>query len=79
MKIREEKVQWEPVNNAVNNVNRTNTVVGLLSGLSAAAIWGGMYVVSKVVMAVVPPFLLIVMRLALGILTLTIIMFVRRG
>lgn len=63
----------------MNTVNRTNTIVGLISGLSAAAIWGGMYVVSKVVMAVVPPFILIVMRLVLGILTLAIIMVVRRG
>jgi drug/metabolite transporter (DMT)-like permease len=43
---------------------------GFLSGLTAAAIWGGMFVVSKVVMDVVPPFLLILMRLLLGILTL---------
>jgi drug/metabolite transporter (DMT)-like permease len=54
-------------------------VLGLFSGLSAAAIWGGMYVVSKVVMQVIPPFSLIVMRLALGILTLGIIVVVRRG
>lgn len=59
--------------------NRTNRVLGLLSGLSAAAIWGGMYVVSKVVMEVVPPFLLIAMRLVLGILTLGIIRLIRRG
>jgi len=50
---------------------------GLLSGFTAAAIWGGMYVVSKVVMAVIPPFSLIVTRLALGILTLAIIVVVR--
>ena len=54
-------------------------VLGLLSGLTAAAIWGGMYVVSKVVMQVIPPFSLIVMRLALGILTLAIIVIVRKG
>ena len=54
-------------------------VLGLLSGLTAAAIWGGMYVVSKVVMQVIPPFSLIVMRLALGILTLGIIVVVRKG
>jgi drug/metabolite transporter (DMT)-like permease len=45
--------------------------------LTAAAIWGGMYVVSKVVMAVIPPFSLIVTRLALGILTLAIIVVIR--
>ena len=63
----------------VNQINKTNPVLGLLSGLSAAAIWGGMYVVSKVVMEVVPPFLLIVTRLVLGILTLLVIIVVRRG
>ena len=45
---------------------KTNTVWGFLSGLTAAAIWGGMYVVSKVVMSVIPPFSLIVTRLVLG-------------
>ena len=63
----------------MNQLNKTNPVLGLLSGLIAAAIWGGMYVVSKVVMEVVPPFALIVMRLALGILTLAIIMVMRKG
>jgi drug/metabolite transporter (DMT)-like permease len=63
----------------VNEINKSNQVLGLLSGLIAAAIWGGMYVVSKVVMEVVPPFLLIAMRLVLGILTLAIITVVRRG
>ena len=43
---------------------------GILAGLSAAAIWGGMYVVSKVVMDVVPPFTLLTTRLILGALTL---------
>jgi drug/metabolite transporter (DMT)-like permease len=43
---------------------------GLLSGLAAASIWGGMYVVSKAVMEVVPPFTLITLRLALGIAVL---------
>ena len=54
-------------------------VLGLLSGLTAAAIWGGMYVVSKVVMQVIPPFSLIVLRLALGILTLAIIVILRKS
>jgi drug/metabolite transporter (DMT)-like permease len=60
------------------NSSKSNLVLGLFSGLSAAAIWGGMYVVSKVVMQVVPPFSLIVMRLALGILTLAVFV-ARRG
>jgi drug/metabolite transporter (DMT)-like permease len=57
----------------------THPIWGILSGLTAAAIWGGMYVVSKVVMAVIPPFSLIVTRLTLGILTLAFIVVIRRG
>lgn len=61
------------------NSSTHNSLLGLFSGLSAAAIWGGMYVVSKLVMQVVPPFTLIVMRLALGILTLAILLLVRKS
>jgi drug/metabolite transporter (DMT)-like permease len=50
---------------------------GLLSGLAAASIWGGMYVVSKVVLDVVPPFTLLVMRLFLGILSLGVVIALR--
>jgi len=46
---------------------------GLLSGLAAASIWGGMYVVSKVVLNVIPPFTLLTLRLVLGILSLGIV------
>lgn len=50
-------------------------VVGLLCGLGAASIWGGMYVVSKVVLEIIPPFSLVTLRLVLGALTLAIILF----
>ncbi len=43
---------------------------GLASGLIAASIWGGMYVVSKVVLEVVPPFTLLSIRLIMGTLVL---------
>ncbi len=46
---------------------------GILSGLTAAAIWGGMYVVSKIVLDVIPPFTLLALRLLLGILSLALI------
>jgi len=39
---------------------------GVIGGLSAAAIWGGMYAVSKVVLDVVPAFLLLSIRLLMG-------------
>lgn len=53
--------------------------IGIVSGLVAAAIWGGMYVVSKVVLAVIPPFTLITLRLLLGILTLAIWVAIQGG
>jgi drug/metabolite transporter (DMT)-like permease len=53
------------------------TVVGLLCGLGAASIWGGMYVVSKVVLEIIPPFALVSLRLLLGALTLVIILMPR--
>ena len=46
---------------------------GILAGLAAASIWGGMYVVSKAVMTVIPPYLLLTSRLLLGILTLYLV------
>ena len=51
---------------------------GIFAGLTAAAIWGGMYVVSKAVMEVIPPFSLITLRLVLGILVLFGVLLVRR-
>lgn len=54
------------------------STLGILSGLGAASIWGGMYVVSKVVLEVVPPFTLVSLRLILGILTLAIVV-VKQG
>ena len=53
------------------------TSLGILSGLAAAAIWGGMYVVSKVVLNIIPPFTLITSRLVLGALTLWLVILFR--
>jgi drug/metabolite transporter (DMT)-like permease len=54
------------------------TTKGLLCGLGAASIWGAMYVVSKVVLDVIPPFALITTRLVLGGLSLYLVLH-RRG
>ena len=48
-------------------------VDGVASGLGAAAIWGGMYVVSRVVLDVVPPVTLVLVRLVLGTATLAVV------
>lgn len=59
---------------------KNKTLIGLISGLTAASIWGGMYVVSKVVLEVIPPFSLLAIRLILGAVTLGVVMlFVRRS
>ena len=53
------------------------TLVGILCGLGAASIWGGMYVVSKVVLEIIPPFSLVTLRLILGAITLAIVLLIR--
>lgn len=50
-----------------------SSLIGVACGLSAAAIWGGMYVVSKLILEVIPPFTLITLRLVLGILVLWLV------
>ena len=60
-----------------SKMNRTLT--GLVSGLGAASIWGAMYVVSKVVLNVIPPFTLITTRLLLGGLALWLMLLFRGG
>ncbi len=51
---------------------------GAVYGLTAAAIWGGLYVVSDVVLPVIPPFALLTIRLFLGLAVLIAIIGVRR-
>ncbi|MEW6718013.1 MAG: DMT family transporter [Chloroflexota bacterium] len=51
---------------------------GLIAGLVATSIWGGMYVTTKVVLEVIPPFGLLWLRLLLGIMTLWLVL-TRRG
>ena len=47
-----------------------HNIAGLFAGLGAAAIWGGMYVVSKIVLDVIPPFALLSLRLIMGAIAL---------
>lgn len=56
----------------VTTAQRSSEWQGTLYGIGAAAIWGGMYVVSDVVLRVVPPFTLLTLRLliAAGVLGL---------
>ena len=48
-------------------------IQGLAAGLGAAALWGSVFVVSKAVLPVVPPFTLLVMRLVLGGIALAVV------
>ena len=54
-------------------------IFGIVAGLAAASIWGGMYVVSKAVMSVIPPYILLTLRLLLGILTLLLVTMIYGG
>lgn len=56
-----------------------NTLIGVMCGLSASAIWGGMYVVSKLILDIIPPFALLTLRLILGIAVLWLVIRLTRG
>ena len=58
-------------------MHKYHTFAGIISGLGAAAIWGGMYVVSKVVLEVIPPFSLLTLRLIMGAIALGIVIYFR--
>ena len=58
-------------------MHKHHTFAGLFAGLTAASIWGGMYVVSKVVLEVIPPFSLLAIRLVMGALVLGIVILIR--
>ncbi|MBE0682741.1 MAG: DMT family transporter [Anaerolineales bacterium] len=58
-------------------MHKHHTFAGIISGLAAASIWGGMYVVSKVVLEVIPPFSLLTLRLIMGAATLGIVFYFR--
>lgn len=60
-------------------MQKHHTLLGLFAGLTAASIWGGMYVVSKVVLDVIPPFALLTTRYVLGALSLGIVIYFRNN
>ena len=49
---------------------KSNVWRGVAYGITAASIWGGMYIVSDVTLVVVPPFTLLTLRILLGLLVL---------
>lgn len=59
-------------------MNRTDLLRGTFYGIVAASIWGSMYVVSDVVLTVIPPFTLLSMRILLGLVALLPV-FLRTG
>jgi drug/metabolite transporter (DMT)-like permease len=61
----------------MQNGIQKNGLTGLFAGLGAASIWGGMYVVSKVVLDVIPPFALLSIRLLMGAATLGLVIYFR--
>lgn len=61
-----------------STLQKHHTFAGLFAGLAAASIWGGMYVVSKIVLEVIPPFALLAIRLVMGAVTLGIVIYFRK-
>src|SRR6202008_2056168 len=60
-------------------MKQTTSIRVIIFGLLAAAIWGGMYVVSDVVLKTIPPFTLLTFRLILGILVLGSMVYFQRA
>ena len=60
-------------------MQKYHTLTGLFAGLAAASIWGGMYVVSKVVLEVISPFALLTLRLIMGAMTLGVVIYFRKN
>jgi drug/metabolite transporter (DMT)-like permease len=60
-------------------MHKHHTLAGLVAGLAAASIWGGMYVVSKVVLDVIPPFSLLTIRLVMGAAALGVVIYFRKN
>lgn len=51
---------------------QSGIIRGAIYGILAATIWGSMYVVSDVVLTIIPPFTLLTLRVLLGLITLLI-------
>ncbi|MBL8098742.1 MAG: DMT family transporter [Anaerolineales bacterium] len=60
-------------------MHKHNSFTGLISGLTAASIWGGMYVISKVVLEIIPPFSLLTLRLLMGAMALGVVIYFRNS
>ncbi|MBL8079122.1 MAG: DMT family transporter [Anaerolineales bacterium] len=67
------------MHNTLHSSNQKHSFAGLLAGLGAASTWGGMYVVSKVVLEVIPPFALLSIRLLMGAATLGLVIYFRKN
>ncbi len=56
----------------------TETQKGFLAALTASAIWGGMYVVSRVVLEVIPPLPLVALRMLVSTISIFVLYLVLR-
>lgn len=56
----------------------SDTLRGAIYGILAASIWGGMYVVSDVVLEIIPPFTLLSIRLMMGALVLGLLVWQKK-
>jgi len=60
-------------------LQKHNTLTGIFAGLAAASIWGGMYVVSKIVLEIIPPFALLTIRYLIGALAMGLVIYFREN
>jgi drug/metabolite transporter (DMT)-like permease len=60
------------------NMTNSGSLRGAFYGITAASIWGGMYVVSDVVLHTIPPFTLLTLRLIIGAAILAAILLLRQ-
>ncbi|MGQ9909374.1 MAG: DMT family transporter [Candidatus Flexifilum sp.] len=67
------------MNTAQHKTDTTAALYGAFYGLSAAAVWGGMYVVSDLVLPVIPPFTLLSIRLIMAAVILGAFVRARRN
>ncbi|MCS7071242.1 MAG: DMT family transporter [Anaerolinea sp.] len=63
----------------IQHSDARSTLYGAIYGLTAAAVWGGMYVVSDLVLPVIPPFTLLSIRLIIAAFILGALVSVQRG
>lgn len=70
-------VKLEPVKSAVIQQPSTDLTRGIGAAVLASSIWGGMYVISRIVLGVIPPITLVCIRMLVSLLAMFIFLRIR--